>query len=163
MLGFVESPRETFQEKEAWVSLAIPLGMDYEGRTDCICRKTSLFVYPLMSQSFMRTYSVSDNEDCWIKNNSPWDFPGGPVVKTQCFYCRGLRFHPWFRECLHMAKKNKKGKEDIISVSRNSGKNRTECIHDDKWEVHPVRSREAPDAVRAEGTTNHTEEERTIF
>ena len=29
-------------------------------------------------------------------------------------------------------KKKKKGKEDIISVSRNSGKNRTECIHDDK-------------------------------
>ena len=66
MLDFVESPRETFQEKEAWVSLALPL--DYEGRTDCICRKTSLFVYPLISQRFMSTYSMSDNEDCWIKN-----------------------------------------------------------------------------------------------
>ena len=24
-----------------------------------------------------------------------WDFPGGPVVKTPCFHCRGLRFNPW--------------------------------------------------------------------
>ena len=23
------------------------------------------------------------------------DFPGGPVVKTPCFQCRGCRFHPW--------------------------------------------------------------------
>ena len=22
------------------------------------------------------------------------DFPGGPVVKTPCFHCRGHRFHP---------------------------------------------------------------------
>ena len=26
----------------------------------------------------------------------PWvNFPGGPVVKTRCFHCRGLRFYPW--------------------------------------------------------------------
>ena len=23
------------------------------------------------------------------------DFPGGPVVKTLCFHCRGLGFNPW--------------------------------------------------------------------
>ena len=23
------------------------------------------------------------------------DFPGGPVVKTLCFHCRGCRFSPW--------------------------------------------------------------------
>ena len=23
------------------------------------------------------------------------DFPGGLVVKTPCFHCRGCRFHPW--------------------------------------------------------------------
>lgn len=23
-----------------------------------------------------------------------WDFPGGPVVKTPCFHCRGCRFNP---------------------------------------------------------------------
>ena len=25
----------------------------------------------------------------------PWDFPGGPVVKTPCFPCRGREFDPW--------------------------------------------------------------------
>ena len=24
-----------------------------------------------------------------------WDFPGGPVVKTVCFYCRERGFDPW--------------------------------------------------------------------
>ena len=24
-----------------------------------------------------------------------WDFPGGPVVKTPHFHCRGFGFHPW--------------------------------------------------------------------
>ena len=24
-----------------------------------------------------------------------WDFPGGPVVKTLHFECRGHRFDPW--------------------------------------------------------------------
>ena len=23
------------------------------------------------------------------------EFPGGPVVRTPCFYCRGLGFDPW--------------------------------------------------------------------
>ena len=30
---------------------------------------------------------------CWF-----WDFPGGPVVKTPCFHCRGHGFNPLFRE-----------------------------------------------------------------
>ena len=29
------------------------------------------------------------------KINKCWDFPGGPVVKTPCFHCRGHRFDPW--------------------------------------------------------------------
>ena len=24
-----------------------------------------------------------------------WEFPGGPVVKTQCFHCHGPRFDSW--------------------------------------------------------------------
>ena len=24
------------------------------------------------------------------------DFPGGPMVKTPCFQCRGCRFNPWW-------------------------------------------------------------------
>ena len=27
--------------------------------------------------------------------NIRWDFPGGPVVKTLCFHCKGHRFGPW--------------------------------------------------------------------
>ena len=31
----------------------------------------------------------------WEKNEQQ-DFPGGPVAKTQCFYCCGPRFSPWW-------------------------------------------------------------------
>jgi len=30
-----------------------------------------------------------------LEINEGGDFPGGPVVKTPCFYCRGHRFDPW--------------------------------------------------------------------
>ena len=33
-------------------------------------------------------YTVSEN----LKWYSPWDFPGGPVIKTPSSYCRGSRF-----------------------------------------------------------------------
>ena len=26
---------------------------------------------------------------------APWDFPGGPVVRTPCSQCRGPGFDPW--------------------------------------------------------------------
>ena len=32
-----------------------------------------------------------------------WEFPGGPVVRTPCFHCRGHRFDPWsgnLRSCM---------------------------------------------------------------
>ena len=29
------------------------------------------------------------------KSQIPWGFPGGPVVKTLHFQCRGCRFDPW--------------------------------------------------------------------
>ena len=29
-----------------------------------------------------------------VKNRKERDFPGGPVVKTPCFQCRGCRFSP---------------------------------------------------------------------
>ena len=28
----------------------------------------------------------------------PWDFPGGPVVKTPSFHCKGRGFDPWLGE-----------------------------------------------------------------
>ena len=39
------------------------------------------------------------------------DFPGGSVVKTPCFHCRGHGFNPWsgnFRMLRGVAKKKKK-------------------------------------------------------
>ena len=30
-----------------------------------------------------------------VKTDDAEDFPGGPVVKTPCFQCRGLGFDPW--------------------------------------------------------------------
>ena len=40
-----------------------------------------------------------------IKNwreNIIWDFSGGPVVKTPCFHCRGLRFISGWETKIHM-------------------------------------------------------------
>ena len=40
------------------------------------------------------------------------DFPGGPVVKTLHFHCRGCGFDPWSGKMPHgMAKKFKKKKK----------------------------------------------------
>ena len=36
-------------------------------------------------------YTVTEN----LKWYSPWDFPGGPAIKTPSSYCRGSRFDPW--------------------------------------------------------------------
>ena len=43
-----------------------------------------------------------------IKRSGLWDFPGGPVVKTPCFHCRGHRFDPWSGN-LRFWQKRKKG------------------------------------------------------
>ena len=31
----------------------------------------------------------------FIHSTNLRDFPGGPVVKTPCFHCKGHRFDPW--------------------------------------------------------------------
>ena len=36
-----------------------------------------------------------DNGNLKLIGTSKWDFPGGPVVKTLCFYCRGYGFNLW--------------------------------------------------------------------
>ena len=36
---------------------------------------------------------IHDHKD--VKRYDYWDFPGGPVVKTPSFQCRGPRFDPW--------------------------------------------------------------------
>ena len=35
------------------------------------------------------SYQVKANQ-----NHSERDFPGGPVIKTLCFHCRGQEFNP---------------------------------------------------------------------
>ena len=34
-----------------------------------------------------------------LKKKKSWDVPGGPVVKTLHFHCRGHRFDPWSGDC----------------------------------------------------------------
>ena len=46
------------------------------------------------------------------------DFPGGPVVRTQCFQCRGRTFDPWSGNKIphaawHSQKTKKKKKKKI--------------------------------------------------
>ena len=47
------------------------------------------------------------------------DFPGGPVVNTPCFQCRGPDFDPWVGElksCMphSVAKKKKRKNEKVL-------------------------------------------------
>ena len=51
------------------------------------------------------------------------DFPGGPVVKTPCFHCRGNGLHPWsgnkdptYRRAQPNRKKEKKDTCHVISL-----------------------------------------------
>ena len=36
-----------------------------------------------------------------LKFTKHWDFPGGLVVKTPCFHCKGHRFNAWLGNFLH--------------------------------------------------------------
>ena len=42
-----------------------------------------------------RNYENNPIYNCIKKPNQTRDFPGGPVVKTPCFQCRGHEFDPW--------------------------------------------------------------------
>ena len=54
--------------------------------------------------------------DRWDQKDPTGDFPGGPVVKTPHFHCRGARVRSLVRELrsrmLHGAAKKKKKKKD---------------------------------------------------
>ena len=39
--------------------------------------------------------NTKDSSKKLLKLINSWDFPGGAVVKTPPFQCRGLRFKPW--------------------------------------------------------------------
>ena len=44
--------------------------------------------------SFQDMLDITRSEQDLRKTAFPWDFPGGPVVKTQCCHCRGCGFDP---------------------------------------------------------------------
>ena len=50
-----------------------------------------------------------------------WDFPGGAVVKTLCFWCKGLGFDSWLgakiQYALQDSRKEKKKKKENDGVS----------------------------------------------
>ena len=55
-----------------------------------------------------------------IKGSGLWDLPGGPVVKTPCFHCRGPGFDPWSGN-LRFWQKKKKG-SGPLARRRGSGR-----------------------------------------
>ena len=44
------------------------------------------------SQSTLALYRINYKKK---KKEAPWDFPGGPVVKTSCFQCGRHGVHRW--------------------------------------------------------------------
>ena len=44
--------------------------------------------------SFQDMLDITHSEQDLRKTAFPWDFPGGPVVKTLCCHCRGCGFDP---------------------------------------------------------------------
>ena len=58
---------------------------------------TVLGIYPEKS-SLLFVARVSESTDqSWplVKNIILWEFPGGPVVRTPQFHCRGHGLDPW--------------------------------------------------------------------
>ena len=52
--------------------------------------------------------------ECNFKTHISWNFPGGPVVKTPCFHCRGLGFYSWlgnYNKIPHSSQCGQKGKK----------------------------------------------------
>ena len=41
--------------------------------------------------------AAQDRKGRTVSEEVKEDFPGGPVVKTLHFHCRGHGFHPWLR------------------------------------------------------------------
>jgi len=41
------------------------------------------------------TWVLIRKQRIWVEKVMWWEFPGGPVVGSLCFYCQGLRFNSW--------------------------------------------------------------------
>lgn len=78
--------------------------------------------------------SCGEKQELWVA--SKWagtDFPGGPVVRTQCFHCRDPRFN---RETkiLHTGQAAKsKNKEILYDSTERKFKNRKINVTAEKW------------------------------
>ena len=73
---------------------------------DLCCPDSSLkglaYVYKFAkegSENVCRSFNAleqnSSSQKCYNLKKRYWDFPGGSLVKTLCFYCRGHGFYPW--------------------------------------------------------------------
>ena len=54
-----------------------------------------LFFYTNIQNTNYETGKEAQKHDPSSKERLVRDFPGGPVVKTLHFYCRGCGFDPW--------------------------------------------------------------------
>ena len=55
----------------------------------------STFMVLCNSHHYLRAFSSFQRETILIKLLTPWDFPGGPAVKTPRSQCGGPEFDPW--------------------------------------------------------------------
>ena len=109
--------REEMNDPE-WPGYLHPAGHSESGLLDRIlCFQ--VLVSPLPFLPFWSTSSNSSSESYTISfcfpntfapfKNSPWDLPGGPVVKTPSSHVRGPRFNTWSRSWIpHAATKKVK-------------------------------------------------------
>ena len=75
-----------------------------------------VLVLTLQGKQVVGEWEASLAGDRWDQKDPTGDFPGGPVVKTPHFHCRGARVRSLVRELrsrmLHGAAKKKKKKKD---------------------------------------------------
>ena len=54
------------------------------------------FILPGVSSLWLKTSPLRMHPQLLDRRRTPFpDFPGGPVVRTLSFHCRGYRFDPW--------------------------------------------------------------------
>ena len=68
------------------------------GRIFLTSPSLSFFIWQwtfLAWKSSMLSFFFWQEHPMFLKETCPGDFPGGPVVKTLSFQCKGCRFNPW--------------------------------------------------------------------
>ena len=49
----------------------------------------------MIMHSFKTLFKNYDTYETLVQKTFYWEFPGGPMVRTQCFHCCGPGFDPW--------------------------------------------------------------------